>query len=161
MLISLLGMLGLLSLGVNTYATDLQNSEYFYFYGQGCSHCIKVERYFEQSKVDKKVQISAHEIWYDQEGLKTLESMLPQVNLSLEQIGTPFLIIKSADGNYSSLMGDAPIIDYFKQIESQLASSEQGEQAENLNPENPNIADSGTSLSTSKTLTGNDENMLS
>ena len=159
MLISLLGMLGLLSLGVNTYATDLQNSEYFYFYGQGCSHCIKVERYFEQSKLDKKIQISAHEIWYDQEGLKTLESLLPQINLSLEQIGTPFLIIKSAEGNYSSLMGDAPIIDYFKQIEDQLANSEQAKQT--TNPENPSIADSGTSLSTSETLTGNDENTLS
>ncbi len=164
MFISFLGMLGLLSLGVSTYATNLQDSEYFYFYGQGCSHCIKVEHYFEQSKVDKKIQISAHEIWYDQEGLKTLESMLPQVNLSLEQIGTPFLIIKSAEGNYSSLMGDTPIIDYFKQIEDQLANSEQAEQAEqseNLNPENPNIADSGTSVSTSETLTGNDENTLS
>ncbi len=157
-------MIGLLSLWVSTYATNLQDSEYFYFYGQGCSHCIKVEHYFEQSKVDKKIQISAHEIWYDQEGLKTLESMLPQVNLSLEQIGTPFLIIKSAEGNYSSLMGDTPIIDYFKQIEDQLANSEQAEQAEqseNLNPENPNIADSGTSVSTSETLTGNDENTLS
>ena len=130
MFIPLLGMLGMLFLGLNIYATDIQDSEYFYFYWQGCSHCIRVERYFEQSKVDKKVQISAHEIWYDQEWLETLESLLPRVNLSLEQVGTPLLIIKSADGDYSSLMGDAPIIEYFKQVESQFAWLEQVENAD-------------------------------
>lgn len=150
MRISLLGIVGVLSLGMHSYAAESQDSEYFYFYGQGCSHCIKVERYFEQSKVDKKIQISAYEIWYDQEGLKTLESMLPTVNLSLEQIGTPFLIIKSKEGNYSSLMGDTPIIDYFKQIESQLAIVEQTE-----NSENPDTATPETITSTTETITGN------
>lgn len=156
MFISLLGGFGILSLGLNVYATNSQDSEYFYFYGQGCSHCIKVERYFEQSKVDKKVQISAHEIWYDQEGLKILESLLPQVDLSLEQVGTPFLIIKSANGNYSSLMGDTPIIEYFKQIESQFEVLEQGEHTES-----PNDSSSGIRVSAKENLTGNGKNNLS
>lgn len=156
MFISLLGGFGILSLGLNVYAINSQDSEYFYFYGQGCSHCIKVERYFEQSKVDKKVQISAHEIWYDQEGLKILESLLPQVDLSLEQVGTPFLIIKSANGNYSSLMGDTPIIEYFKQIESQFEVLEQGEHTES-----PNNSSSGIRVSAKENLTENGKNNLS
>lgn len=119
--LSLLGSIGLVSLGANSYAIELQNLEYFYFYGQGCSHCIKVEHYFEQSKMDKKIQISAYEIWNNPEGLQKLEALLPKVNLSLEEIGTPFLIIKSADDQYSSLMGDTPIINYFKKLEEENA----------------------------------------
>lgn len=156
LLIFFLGMIGMLTLGMNTHATDIQNSEYFYFYALGCSHCIKVEHYFEQSKIDKKIQISAYEILHDQEGIKTLENLLPEVNLSLTKIGTPFLIIKSADGEYSSLMGETPIIEYFKQMEKQLPSSAQTENREKSNNTNPDIIVSNT-----ENLRKNNENNLS
>ena len=107
----------------NLVDANSNSTKYTYFYGQGCSHCIKVENYFETTDIDEKNNIEKYEIWFDQKGRSVLEEKLKHLPLSLEEIGTPFLVIQKWD-TYSSLMWDTPIINYFKTLEqkSDIAS---------------------------------------
>ena len=100
----------------NLVDANSNSTKYTYFYGQGCSHCIKVENYFETTDIDEKNNIEKYEIWFDQKGRSVLEEKLKHLPLSLEEIGTPFLVIQKWD-TYSSLMWDTPIINYFKTSE--------------------------------------------
>lgn len=102
----------------NLVDANSNSTKYTYFYGQGCSHCIKVENYFETTDIDEKNNIEKYEIWFDQKGRSVLEEKLKHLPLSLEEIGTPFLVIQKWD-NYSSLMWDTPIINYFKALASE------------------------------------------
>lgn len=121
----------------NLVDANSNSTKYTYFYGQGCSHCIKVENYFETTDIDEKNNIEKYEIWFDQKGRSVLEEKLKHLPLSLEEIGTPFLVIQKWD-NYSSLMWDTPIINYFKTLEqkSDIASWTIVEQ--NNKPKNTN-----------------------
>lgn len=121
----------------NLVDANSNSTKYTYFYGQGCSHCIKVENYFETTDIDEKNNIEKYEIWFDQKGRSVLEEKLKHLPLSLEEIGTPFLVIQKWD-TYSSLMWDTPIINYFKTLEqkSDIASWTIVEQ--NNKPKNTN-----------------------
>lgn len=98
------------------------NLQYHYFYGQGCGHCIKVENYFDATDIDEKNQVQKYEIWFDNTGRSILEEKIKKLPLTLEEVGTPFLIIQEGE-HYDYLMGDAPIINYFKKLEEQKSIS--------------------------------------
>ena len=121
----------------NLVDANSNSTKYTYFYGQGCSHCIKVENYFATTNIDEENSVEKYEIWFDQKGRSVLEEKLKHLPLSLEEIGTPFLVIQKWD-NYSSLMWDTPIINYFKTLEqkSDIASWTIVEQ--NNKPKNTN-----------------------
>lgn len=120
MLTSFILMFSVFAFSFVSANVDLENTQYSYFYGQGCSHCLKVESYFEESKIDKKINIDAYEIWFDEQGLETFKTLIAQIPLPLEKTGTPFLVIKGNGEKLDYLMGADPIIDYFKEIEKQL-----------------------------------------
>ncbi len=105
----------------NLVDANSNSTKYTYFYGQGCSHCIKVENYFATTNIDEENSVEKYEIRFDQKGRSVLEEKLKHLPLSLEEIGTPFLVIQKWD-NYSSLMWDTPIINYFKALASEKKS---------------------------------------
>jgi len=121
----------------NLVDANSNSTKYTYFYGQGCSHCIKVENYFATTNIDEENSVEKYEIRFDQKGRSVLEEKLKHLPLSLEEIGTPFLVIQKWD-TYSSLMWDTPIINYFKTLEqkSDIASWTIVEQ--NNKPKNTN-----------------------
>ena len=121
----------------NIVGANDNSTTYTYFYGQGCSHCIKVENYFATTNIDEENNVEKYEIRFDQKGRSVLEEKLKHLPLSLEEIGTPFLVIQKWD-TYSSLMWDTPIINYFKTLEqkSDIASWTTVEQ--NNKPKNTN-----------------------
>ena len=121
----------------NLVDANSNSTKYSYFYGQGCSHCIKVENYFATTNIDEENSVEKYEIRFDQKGRSVLEEKLKHLPLSLEEIGTPFLVIQKWD-TYSSLMWDTPIINYFKTLEqkSDIASWTIVEQ--NNKPKNTN-----------------------
>lgn len=121
----------------NLVDANSNSTKYTYFYGQGCSHCIKVENYFATTNIDEENNVEKYEIRFDQKGRSVLEEKLKHLPLSLEEIGTPFLVIQKWD-TYSSLMWDTPIINYFKTLEqkSDIASWTIVEQ--NNKPKNTN-----------------------
>ena len=79
----------------NLVDANSNSTKYTCVYGQGCSHCIKVENYFETTDIDEKNNIEKYEIWFDQKGRSVLEEKLKHLPLSLEEIGTPFLVIQN------------------------------------------------------------------
>lgn len=101
-ILSLLLFISLTLIGLSTKAAE-DNTTYTYFYGQGCGHCIKVENYFETTDIDEKIQLQKHEIWFNQDGRSVLEEKLKHLSLTLDQVGTPFLVIQNG-GKYSYLM---------------------------------------------------------
>ena len=105
----------------NLVDANSNSTKYTYFYGQGCSHCIKVENYFATTNIDEENSVEKYEIRFDQKGRSVLEEKLKHLPLSLEEIGTPFLVIQKWD-TYSSLMWDTPIINYFKALASEKKS---------------------------------------
>lgn len=135
-------MVNLSLIGTLTKATE-NTTTYTYFYGQGCGHCIKVENYFETTDIDEKSKLQKYEIWFDQKGRSILEEKLKNLPLTLNEVGTPFLVIQNGE-KYSYLMGDTPIIDYFKGLTSKT-EKEQGSKTPQQPIENPTQQNNETS----------------
>jgi glutaredoxin len=87
-----------------------QESEIILFYGIGCPHCAEVEEYIKQNQVDSKISLVQKEVYYNPENAKELEEKAQKCGLITNSIGVPFLW----DGK-SCIIGDRPIIDFFKQ----------------------------------------------
>ncbi|MCX6825368.1 MAG: hypothetical protein NTY80_04080 [candidate division SR1 bacterium] len=86
--------------------------EYILFYGNGCTHCAKVEQYIKENKIAKKFDLTQKEVFFNKKNLNELNGYLEKHKLTYDTIGVPFLIINSgADCNYVN--GDTNIIEYF------------------------------------------------
>lgn len=82
------------------------------FYSDSCPHCKNVEAYISESGVKDKIKFDEKEVSKSQVNATLLESKARQCGLDLTQgIGVPFFF----DGQ-KCLMGDQPIIDYFKAL---------------------------------------------
>ncbi|EKD25077.1 MAG: cytochrome c biogenesis protein transmembrane region [uncultured bacterium (gcode 4)] len=86
--------------------------EYIFFYGNWCPHCANVEKFFSEEKIEKKFDITSKEIYFNRDNLKDLNYYLGKLNLSIDSMGIPFLVITSW-WDFSYLNGDKPIIDFF------------------------------------------------
>ena len=106
--LSMIAFLGLAPI-ISTYAQD-----YVFFYGNGCQHCAKVEKFFDENNITKKYDIAFKEIYFNRSNLKDLNTYLDKLHIDSSQIGVPFLVINSGT-DCSYLNGDWPIIDYFTQ----------------------------------------------
>ena len=107
----------LFGIGVNVRAPD-----YILFYGNGCPHCAKVERFFEENKIPEKFDVVSKEIYFNKNNLKELQWYLKKLNLDSNQIWIPFLVINNKD-ECSYINGDASIIDFFDKKLAQSCSS--------------------------------------
>ena len=106
---------------MNAFAQD-----YVFFYGNGCQHCAKVEKFFDEHDVTKHFDIEFKEVYFDKDNIKDFMTYVDKLGLDSSKVGVPFLVINSgADCTY--LNGDAPIIDYFTQ---KMAQSHTGSCAE-------------------------------
>jgi glutaredoxin len=47
--------------------------EYILFYGNGCPHCAKVEKFFEDNKISEKFGVESKEIYFNKNNLKDLQ----------------------------------------------------------------------------------------
>ncbi|QFR38707.1 hypothetical protein A9Q91_00545 [Candidatus Gracilibacteria bacterium 28_42_T64] len=98
-----------------TTKTDLIGSKTFlYYYGNGCSHCAKVDAYLKGVNAYDVLDIVKKDTW-DRTKPENNESMLKdaeRLGIAVEQIGVPFLII-TENGTETYLTGDKSIIDYF------------------------------------------------
>lgn len=98
----------------------IENIEFTYYHGDGCSHCAKVNAYYAQNDILKKYNLTKKEVWK----VKTNQMEFSQVlnALGVEQGWVPFLLIydknkTKEEGRFSYLSGDTPIISYFKDLE--------------------------------------------
>lgn len=98
--------------------TDL---EFTYYWGDGCSHCAKVNAYFGQNDILKKYNIKKKEVYNDRNNQMEFGAVLEALNV--ERGGVPFMVIldKTKDtgdkARFSYISGDTPMISMFKDFE--------------------------------------------
>jgi len=93
-----------------TTTTESQSaSQIILFYGDGCPHCALVEEYVNQNDVEAKVPFAKKEVYYNKQNASELAERAAACGMPTDSIGVPFLW----DGA-KCLVGDQPIIDFFK-----------------------------------------------
>lgn len=82
------------------------------FYSDSCPHCQNVETYINENGIKDKIRFEKKEVSQNQANATLLERKARQCNLDMTQgLGVPFFF----DGQ-ECLVGDEPIIDYFKAL---------------------------------------------
>lgn len=88
--------------------------DYRFFYGNWCTHCAKVEQFFDKNNIVKIYDVIFKEVYFDRDNLNEFMTAIEKLDLDSSTIGVPFLLITSgSSSNY--LNWDIPIIDYFTQ----------------------------------------------
>jgi len=86
------------------------DSEIILFYGDGCPHCALVEKFVAENDIEAKVPFTKKEVYYSKQNANELAEKAKVCGMPTDSIGVPFLW----DGS-KCLVGDQPIIDFFKQ----------------------------------------------
>ena len=89
--------------------TNQETNGIVLYYGDGCPHCAIVEEYIKENSIGDKISFTQKEVYYNQNNAKELEAKAKICGLPADSIGVPFLW----DGE-KCLIGDQPIIDFFK-----------------------------------------------
>ncbi len=97
--------------------------EYILFYGNGCPHCAKVEKYFKEHDITQKFDLVQKEVFFNKTNLIEMDGYLEKHHLTYDKIGVPFLIINSGE-ECRYINGDTNIIDYFSWKLAQVSSGE-------------------------------------
>lgn len=94
--------------------TPAVETDLIFFYGSTCPHCKKVEEFFSTSKVARKVSFEQKEVYGSKENadLMTEKQKLCKTLSEDDKGGVPFLF---GDSGNVCIVGDQPIIDYFKE----------------------------------------------
>ena len=101
----------------------VQAQDYILFYGNGCPHCQKVEKFFEENKIAEKFWTVSKEIYFNKNNLKELQWYLKKLNLDSNQIWIPFLVINQKD-ECTYINWDWPIIEFFdKKLDQSCSTS--------------------------------------
>jgi glutaredoxin len=80
------------------------------FYGNGCSHCARVEQFVQENNIQSKVPFEQKEVYYNQQNAGELALKAAACGMPTDSIGVPFLW-----NGENCIIGDQPIIDFFKQ----------------------------------------------
>ncbi len=80
------------------------------FYSDECPHCVIVEDYIEQNKIEDKISFIQKEVYYNEINAKELEEKAKLCGISADSIGVPLLW-----DDKKCLVGDQDIINFFKQ----------------------------------------------
>lgn len=92
--------------------TVYDNPDLVFFWGDGCSHCEKVEEYIKSNNIDNKIKINRKEVFKNknnsQEFKETVNKNCPEI-VGTDGIGVPVAFDPITKKCYQ---GDTPIIDY-------------------------------------------------
>lgn len=96
--------------------TDAQaaSSQNCLFFGTGCFHCTKVEKYFQENGILEKYNIEEKDINSSTECALEFNKICQDNGISLKERKIPMLYFEK-----QCLIGDQPIIDFFENGESQ------------------------------------------
>lgn len=83
------------------------------YYGEGCPHCAIVESYLKSNP--PKFNIEKKEVYYNKNNQNDLMAKAKICGMPLNQIGVPFLW-----NGRECILGDQPIINYFKNLNASL-----------------------------------------
>lgn len=86
----------------------------YFYYSFICPHCKTVEEYMTENNITDKIKIVSKEVSESRDNAQELLLRAGECGYKMEEVGVPMLW---KDG--ICVMGDQPIIDYFKQLEEQ------------------------------------------
>jgi glutaredoxin len=86
----------------------------YFYYSLVCPHCKIVEEYMAENNITDKIKIVSKEVSESKDNAEELLLRAGKCGYKMEEVGVPMIW---KDG--VCIMGDQPIIDYFKQIEEQ------------------------------------------
>ena len=90
----------------------------YFFYGQGCPHCAKVEPYLSEMEKKYDLEVYRFEIYNNRSNLVLLQKYFDAYDVPQSQRGVPVVFISD---NY--FVGDRPILD---NLESKIKSFDKG-----------------------------------
>jgi glutaredoxin len=98
---------------LNNIILSMVENKTFFFYGDGCPHCVNVEKFFQDNNVESKVQFDKKEVFNNKQNSYLMTTIATKkCNISESNLGVPFLW----DGPDSKcVLGDQDIINFFKQ----------------------------------------------
>jgi len=88
---------------------QVASSENCLFYGTGCPHCIKVDKYFQENGILEKYDIEKKNTSGNSKCASEFNRICQDNGIPLEERGIPMLYFEG-----QCLMGDQPIIDFFE-----------------------------------------------
>lgn len=103
-----------MALGLSFFIACSSAQEYFYFYGNGCSHCAKVEKFFAENDVVPKYDVKELEIYFNRNNLKTFSEYIEKLEIDKNKAWVPFLVIDS-ENECDYVAGDKKIIWFFQE----------------------------------------------
>ena len=115
-----------------------------FFYGDGCSHCANVEKFFEENGIS----VPEYEIYHNQEGRLLFNKMSQDHNVSLLDRKIPMLFVGD-----KFFVGDKDIIEFMKEWKANggvvdMSSSQGGESANVCSTETAEVCvDDSSSIS--------------
>lgn len=80
-----------------------------FFWGQGCLHCAKVEKFIQENNLDMSFEIDRREIYFNKENREMFEKICDELQIPINKRGVPMAVI-----NGKCIVGDKPIIDALK-----------------------------------------------
>lgn len=109
-----------------TTSTNQNDTEYVYYWGNGCPFCAKVNAYFDKNKTEAKFNLTKKEVYYNADNAKELQAVWMALGLNSEDIGVPFLVYKDPATNKPTYLSGAPsIIELFTNLGKADAAVEQ------------------------------------
>ncbi len=108
-IISLLILLAFSAININQTngAALTDSSQNYLFYGDGCGHCVAVEKYFDENNIDEEYQVERKETWKNSENKALFNQICEENNITRR--GVPTLFFED-----EILIGDTPIINFFE-----------------------------------------------
>ena len=88
--------------------------EYVFFYGNGCSHCAKVEKFFDENNIEKKYDLEMKEIYFNRDNLKEFQEYIDKLWIDSSKAGVPFLVIEN-ENECDYVAWDKKIISFFQE----------------------------------------------
>ncbi|MDR1987276.1 MAG: hypothetical protein LBQ24_00430 [Candidatus Peribacteria bacterium] len=67
-------------------------SNYTYYYGDLCPHCLNVDEYLTENDLYNKLNITKKEVWNDIKNAEEMKITLERLGLDVEKSGVPFIV---------------------------------------------------------------------
>jgi glutaredoxin len=82
------------------------------FYGDGCPHCVNVEKFIADNKVEEKITFPKKEVFNNKENSLLLADKAKKCGLDTKNIGVPFLWDETTS---KCFIGDGDIITFLQE----------------------------------------------
>jgi len=101
-------------LSLFSFSSYLSAQEYIYFYWNWCSHCAKVEKFFDENDILSKYNVQKKEIYFNRNNLEVFSNYINDLQIDQNKAWVPFLVIDN-ENECDYVAGDKKIIALFQE----------------------------------------------